>query len=145
MDNKNFQFKIVGVISNTLKLLHGIETKLLSKFSLTHFHTRYLLYLYENGEMTMGELTAKICVDKANTTRAVKDLINKGYIEKVGDNRRKFTLKLSDTGKDIAVYLHNELNKIGKIAFKDFTNEDVDKLYDLSEKFMLGVKNAGIE
>ena len=93
--------------------------------------------------MTMAALTEAIGVDKANTTRAVKDLISKGYIEKVGEGERRYMLKLSKTGEAVARELKKHIKEIVDKALKDFSQEEVNNLQKLTHKFMIGVRDAG--
>ncbi len=137
------ELEFIDSITSILKRTRALESKYLAQFSLTCFHTRYLTYLYLNKQMTMAALTEAIGVDKANTTRAVKDLISKGYIEKVGEGERRYMLKLSKTGEAVARELKKHIKEIVDKALKDFSQEEVNNLQKLTHKFMIGVRDAG--
>lgn len=144
MNKETCQFRMVSLITTILKTLRGLESQHLSKFSLSHFHARYIIFLSMKKQMTMSELTESIGVDKANTTRAIQDLTKKGYIEKIGQGTRNSQIKLTESGEEVAQDLKKHLKTIAERTFKGFTKQDMDSLYNLTEKFMLGVKNAGI-
>lgn len=137
------ELEFIDSITSILKRTRALENEYLAKFSLTCFHTRYLNYLYLNKQMTMAALTERIGVDKANTTRAVKDLINKGYIEKVGNGERRYMLKLSEAGEAVAKELKKHIKETINKALKDFSQEEVNNLQKLTHKFMIGVRDAG--
>ena len=91
----------------------------------------------------MTDLTNHIGVDKANTTRAVKDLMNKGYIEKVGTSERKYNIKLSEKGSSVAIIFKERIDKMMKDSFKYFTDEEKKTFFELLNKLSKGVKDAG--
>ncbi len=125
------------------KRMRKIQDSMLSKYHLTHFHAWYLANLHRFGEMNMTDLTNRIGVDKANTTRAVKDLMNKGYIEKVGNSERKYNVKLSEKGRGVAKTFKCHIDKMMKESFKYFTEEEKAKFFELLSKLSMGVKDAG--
>ncbi len=124
------------------KRMRKVQDNMLSKFNLTHFHAWYLANLHRYGEMNMTDLTNKIGVDKANTTRAVKDLINKGYIEKIGNSERKFNIRLSEKGKNVAQKFKDRIDKMMKDSFKYFNEDEKIKFFELLNKLFNGVNNV---
>lgn len=62
---------------------------------------QFLVYLYIRDGLTHEELTEKIAVDKAATTRAIVKLEESGYIKKVQDtkDKRKYYIFLTDYAK----------------------------------------------
>ena len=143
MENFTNNFKFGKVLQDMNKTFHKKEDEFLSKYNLTHFHSKYLVNLHIHGQMSMTELTENIGVDKANTTRAVKDLLDKGFIEKVGESERKFNLQLSKTGKEVAAKFKAKINKFFECVLKDFTLEEKITLHTLIKKLFEGVKNVG--
>ena len=69
--NLDFGKTITGVI----KKLSKKEDELMSVYGLTHFHARYIMNIHRFESITMTDLTELAGVDKANTTRVVKDLL----------------------------------------------------------------------
>jgi len=88
------------------------------------------LYEYSEG-LTLRELTELLGFDKANTTRAVSQLIKKGYAEKQtqGELEHKFKVTLNASGKLAAseIYDHNQSQ-----------NLDIIKLLTTEEMLVLG-------
>jgi len=129
------------IISNVMKKLKKEEDVILSKYGLTHFHSRYVVAINNHNLITMNELTEAIGVDKANTTRVVKDLLNSEVVEKSG-GVRKFGLSLTNKGKQIAEEFKLKVTNFLKKVFKDFSELEVHNLKTLLEKMFLGIKNA---
>ena len=138
-----FNYDLGKLIQCFDKYMRKVQDNMLAKFHLTHFHAWYLANLHRFGEMNMTDLTNQISVDKANTTRAVKDLMNKGYIEKVGTSERKYNIKLSEKGSSVATIFKERIDKMMKDSFKYFTDEEKKTFFELLNKLSKGVKDAG--
>ncbi len=140
MDFINFDFNKLFLCID--KRMRKIQDMLLKDYGLTHFHTWYLANLYRYGEMNLSSLTSEIGVDKANTTRAVRDLIKKGYIEKLGDSDRKYNIRLSEEGYRVADTFKRHIDNIMKNGFHKFSLSDKKLFFELLNKFSSGVKDA---
>lgn len=138
-----FNYDLGKLIQCFDKRMRKVQDDMLSKYQLTHFHAWYLANLHRYGEMNMTDLTNKIGVDKANTTRAVKDLMSKGYIEKVGNSERKYNIKLTDKGSIIAQTFKDHIDKKMKNSFKYFTEEEKKIFFKLLNKLFMGVNDVG--
>lgn len=136
------KFELGELFPKIEKQFRKIEDVMLAEYQLSHFHAMYIANLHRNNEMTLMELTETIGVDKANTTRVVRDLFAKGYIEKIGEKERKFKIKLSTTGQEIADKFKLSVEEFIKKIFKDFTDEEKSTFYHLIDKLYEGVKNA---
>jgi DNA-binding MarR family transcriptional regulator len=63
----------------------------------------YLLALYRNDGLNQEELSAYLKIDKATTAKAIKKLIEAGYIRRVKDSSDKRAYKVFLTAKAMAV------------------------------------------
>jgi DNA-binding MarR family transcriptional regulator len=63
----------------------------------------YLLALYRNDGINQEELSAYLKIDKATTAKALKKLIEAGYIHRVKDSGDKRAYKVFLTAKATAV------------------------------------------
>lgn len=142
MKNLTNNLNFAKVLQDMNKTIHRREDEFLSKFNLSHFHAKYIANLYVHKQLSMSELTEIIRVDKANTTRAVKDLIDKGFVEKVGEGERKFNLQLSEKGLLVAKQFKAQIDKFFKKVLEDFTGQERETLCVLLKKLFEGVKNA---
>ncbi len=142
MEKEYCNIAFINSSTAIIKRLRDYETKFLSKYNLTHFHAQYLANLDINKQMTLTELSENIGVDKSNTTRAIKDLVNKQYVIKVGDSSRKYMVELTPSGKSIVKTFRDYLKKLTTKVFKNFTKQELDTLFSLLNKLMMGVKNV---
>ncbi len=125
------------------KKIKYMQTDMLSKYDLTHFHARYIIQLYYHNEMTMTELTNNIGVDKANTTRVIRDLLRKGLVERASEGIRNYSLKLSVKGREVAEYFKQKMTNFKNKLLNNFSQEEKTTFFALLNKLLLGVKNVG--
>lgn len=128
-------------ISGVVKRLSKKEDEIMEKYNLSHFHSRYIANIYKHNSVTMSDLTEMAGVDKANTTRVVKDLLSKDIVEKNG-GIRKFQLSLTEKGKEIAKLFKREIESFMKKVFANFKDSEINTLFELLEKLCLGAKSA---
>ncbi len=138
MKKLSFNLQLLKSISTLSKRIMKKEDEFLSKFGLSHFHAKYLGQLNLHDELTMVELTEMIGVDKANTTRVIRDLIDKDYVEKSG-GERKFKLHLTSLGKTVAESFNKNLCSFMKDVMGEFSPADHENLNTLLEKLFKGV------
>jgi len=110
---------------------------LLTNYNLSKLHLLYLMALYEYSDgLSLKELTELLGFDKANTTRAVSQLIQKGYADKQtqGDLEHKFKVVLSENGKLAAgeIWEHNQKQNLD--ILKLLTQEEMIALGGIMEK-----------
>ena len=89
--------------------------------------------------MTMADLTECIGVDKANTTRAIKDLLEQKIVEKQG-GIRKFQLILTKKGIEIAEKFVCSFENFFKRVLKDFSEAEKTTLISLLQKMFVGLQ-----
>ncbi|MGL4913103.1 MAG: MarR family winged helix-turn-helix transcriptional regulator [Romboutsia sp.] len=82
---------------------------------------QFLVYLYIKDGLTHEELTEKIGVDKAATTRAIVKLEDVGYITRVQDesDKRKYYIYLTEYAKE----KRHEILEISKKWEAELTSE----------------------
>ncbi|MDO5294995.1 MAG: MarR family winged helix-turn-helix transcriptional regulator [bacterium] len=127
-------------ISRYINYLHrqGVSTLCNSykHYNLGAGQYQFLVYLFVKDGITHEELTDKIGVDKATTTRALKKLDDCGYITKVCDSKdkRKQYIYLTD-------YAKSNKDKILQIArdweshlVEELSEEELEQLYVLLRK-----------
>lgn len=138
MDNcSSFESFIMPMaFSKLCKVFNKQYDECLKPYGLSKIHGFYLLTLFKNMRgLTLNEMNDYIGCDKANTSRAVADLEDKGIIIKdVQENtEKKFIVRLSDKGKAIA-------KKFAEYS-KKFVEKCLSKLsIDESSEFMRLIK-----
>ena len=138
MKKLSLSLELEKSIISLIKRITKKEDEYLSKYGLTHFHALYLGHLNLYDELTMVELTNMIGFDKANTTRVVRDLLNKNYVEKTG-GERKFKLHLTNLGKNIANDFNKKINIFMSNVMKNFSPLDHENLVNLIDKLKFGI------
>ncbi|MBQ8615825.1 MAG: hypothetical protein IJ415_04590 [Clostridia bacterium] len=138
MEN-NLEFEFTKTATNVLKICKKKEDEILLPFALTNFHAKYIKLLFKNKIMTMSDLTDCVGVDKANTTRAIKELLDKQIVEKKG-GIRKFQLILTKQGLEIAEKFMIAFDNFFKRVLKDFSENEKSTLMTLLQKMFLGLQ-----
>ncbi|MDU6249738.1 MAG: MarR family transcriptional regulator, partial [Paeniclostridium sordellii] len=97
---------------------------------------RALVFIKNNGEITMTDLCEKLNIEKGSLTTMVDDLNKKGYLTRTRDSRdrRKYILNLTSEGDNIA---KDFLEELGDKLEKKFLELDKND----REKFMVSIKN----
>ena len=86
------------------------------------------MVLFENEDgMTWKELTEFLDFDKANTSRAISQLIAKEYVQKKtqGDLEFKYTVGLTVKGKDIAKNIFEKTQKANAALLELLTHKEL--------------------
>lgn len=99
-------------LGKIVKKLHSFPDPVLEQYNLSRIHVHYLMHL-EGCEQMMNakSLSDALGVDKANTSRALQDLINQGYVIKQSEGDQQNVLTLSEKGIEVGRALKAQ-NKI---------------------------------
>jgi len=86
--------------------------------------------------INQDELTTALKFDKATTARAVKQLVEAGYIEKKTDKKDRRSNNLYPTAKALNIYpsIQAVLEKLNQEITKKFTKEEEAQLIYLLQK-----------
>lgn len=77
--------------------------------------------LVEHGPMRLGELAERLYLDKSTTSRVVRTLVKKGYIEQHSDARdgRATTLSATRAGRNLCARITDDLVEQQKELLED--------------------------
>ncbi len=106
----------------------------LVKYDITAQHAVYIMALDANGDMTVKDLNNCVDNDGAITTRVIKTLNNKGYVQKIGDTVKKYKIRLTKLGKSVARSVINAINRSRKLYLKEITQTEFLSLCKIAEK-----------
>ena len=132
---------IIDFVSKTFPKIHAslyLESlkEYASNIDVNRTQLRALVFIKNNGEITMTDLCEKLNIEKGSLTTMVDDLTKKGYLTRTRDlrDRRKYILNLTNEGDVIAKDFLEELGKKLETRFLKLSKEDRDK-------FMQSIKN----
>lgn len=130
-----------GIVSNTIGFILKTFPALYSSFYLDYLkqysstydvnktQLRALVFVNNNGPISMTDLCAKLNIEKGSLTSMIDDLTDKGYVVRDKDifDRRKYLITITENGKDVASDFMNKLsNSLEEKLFK-LTEEEQDK------------------
>lgn len=101
------------------------------KYKITRTQQIIMLSLSVSGTLTMSQLASKINTSNEQATRAVAQLVDKGFIVRMQnpDNRRIINIKLTD---DAEKFMKKTINEIKDEILKKFecvSDEEMEKTY----------------
>lgn len=133
----------VGKISTINKNIQKIKTNKMKEFGLSGNHVMCLCYLAQYpGGLTATKLCELISIDKAATSRALSELVEKGYVYYPNlDHHKKYrapavlTEKGQETTGKIDDIICNAVDKIGS----GITDEEREIMYRSLDKISEGI------
>ena len=132
---------IIDFVSKTFPKIHAsLYLESLKEYAantdVNRTQLRALVFIKNNGEITMTDLCEKLNIEKGSLTTMVDDLNKKGYLTRTRDSRdrRKYILNLTSEGDNIA---KDFLEELGDKLEKKFLELDKND----REKFMVSIKN----
>jgi len=137
---EDFENNVLPIlIAKLFKNFQKTYDEILKPFGLSKFHAFYLMCLskYSNG-LKLNELNDIIGCDKANTSRAITDLENKGIIlREIGSfNEKKFNVKLTDKGFYIAKNFCVKSKTYSDNLISNLTNNEQEEFFRLISKMI---------
>ena len=99
-------------LGKLMKKLHSFADPVLEKYGLSRIHVHYLVFLHGcHQNLNAKELSDHLGVDKANTSRALNELLKRNLVLRTTDESKQQILELSKEGAIIAQEL-KETNKM---------------------------------
>ena len=98
---------------------------------------RYLIVIHEKKNLSQDEIANIFGQSKGTIAKALRKLEDKGYVERKVDekNRRKYILKTTKKGDELAILLINEFNEWEeKVGICDLDDETKHKLIQIARK-----------
>ncbi|MEG1312427.1 MAG: MarR family transcriptional regulator [Romboutsia sp.] len=97
-----------------------------STYNVNKTQLRALIFIKNNGIISMTDLCAKLNIEKGSLTSMVDDLSEKGFVIREKDllDRRKYLINITEKGSEIALDFIEKLSKRLEIKFCRLTIED---------------------
>jgi DNA-binding MarR family transcriptional regulator len=125
MDQFDFDYLPV-LFSKVKKYIQKRNMDLLAPHGLSSLHAMYIMSLFKHQEgMTRNELNDILGVNKANTSRAVNDLVGKGYATLEDcPLRRNAKIIISEKGMELAELIRNNTRSMREKFFSVLIDEE---------------------
>jgi len=147
---KGLEFKVLRFVGTLSRAINSKADFKYKKFNLQKGQYMFLTRVCENPEINLVNLSNMLKVDQATTTKAVKKLIDIGYINKEQDENDKRGYKLTPTKKALDVYesIIEEERKQLEISFNGFSEEEkqmasrlIERMSENIEEYWLDIRN----
>lgn len=129
--------EIIDFVSKTFPKIHAslyLESlkEYAANINVNRTQLRALVFINNNGEITMTDLCEKLNIEKGSLTTMVDDLTKKGYLTRTRDSRdrRKYILNLTTSGEEIAKDFLQALGTRLESRFLELNEEDRNKFMD---------------
>ncbi|MDU7904316.1 MAG: MarR family transcriptional regulator [Peptostreptococcaceae bacterium] len=126
--------EIIDFVSKTFPKIHAslyLESlkEYAANINVNRTQLRALVFINNNGEITMTDLCEKLNIEKGSLTTMVDDLTKKGYLTRTRDSRdrRKYILNLTTSGEEIAKDFLEALGTRLESRFLELNEEDRNK------------------
>ncbi len=132
------------IVSNTIDFVSKTFPKIYSKlyledlkkyaptYNINKTQLRALMFIKNNGAITMTDLCSKLNIEKGSLTSMVDDLSKKGFVVREKDlyDKRKFLINTTDKGNEIALDFIGKLSDRLEEKFLRLSEEDRDRYID---------------
>jgi len=100
-----------------------------------------------NEGITQKELSEHLYIGKSTTAKAIKSLVEIGYIKKVKDeNDKRFDmLYLTEKGREVAPMIQKSFMEVVNVAMQDLSIDEVDNSIKLLNKILKNVHSEKIK
>lgn len=108
----------------------------LAEENISSGHIPFLFHLWQSGGVSQDELSNLLGMDKTTTARAVKSMVDLGYVSRKHDIRDKriYRLYLTSKGKAILPKVKIVITEWNSVISGNFSPEDKDRLRHDLEK-----------
>ncbi len=146
MDFKNPTGTVLYLIEQAIKEYRKLSQNKVNQIiqDITIDQCLVLIILNNNSTSSQKEIAELIFKDHASITRMIELMVKKEYLKR-GINRsdrRKYTLNLTDKGKNAIKLLTPIINENRQNAMKDLSTIEIDQLETILKKIISNCKNG---
>lgn len=115
---------------------HALILEHIEKYDLKSSELPVLMTVAENDGMCQEEIVYVLKVDKSKIARTVKNLCDKGFLErkKNKEDKRYYSIYLTLKAYEIKPLLKKEMKIINNQILKDFSDEELKLLIKMLDK-----------
>ncbi|MDR1405201.1 MAG: MarR family transcriptional regulator [Candidatus Methanoplasma sp.] len=100
-------------------------TERVGETGLTESQIVFLTILDKKKGMSLKEMTEKVGVNKSLTTRAVKHLVENGFVINIAGSGKEYSVVLTEKGNGARKTAENAFYELFSLIFEDFTDEEL--------------------
>lgn len=150
--NRNMPEKEIGggfeafssMLGSATKSLERLKSKGMEEFGLSGTHTLCLRQLYDasNG-LTRTELANRLSVDRAQITRVIGELLEKGFVtESGGGSGYRKKCALTEKGRTATSEINGIVERINRFVSGDISTERLLSFYETLGEICDNLKKA---
>lgn len=144
---EKLDYKVLRYIGTLSRAINSTADTKYKEFNLKKGQYLFITRICENPGINFIDLSNMLKVDKTTTTKAVKKLIEIGYINKEQDTNYRKGYKLTPTEKALEIYkkIMKEEAKQLEISFQGFSEEQKKLATDLVKKMSENIEDYWLE
>ncbi len=133
-----------SMLGAATKSLERLKSKGMEEFGLSGTHTLCLRQLYDSADgLTRTELACRLSVDRAQITRVIGELLEKGFVTETGTGsgyRRKCLL--TEKGRDATAEINGIVQRINAFVSGNISEERLKSFYETLGEICENLKKA---
>lgn len=116
------------------KVLHEHDISGLN-LDINKTQTKIIMFVYENSEKSMSEISLMTGLEKSSFTRSVDCLVQNGFITRIAleNDRRKIKLSLTNKGIKAAKRIKNDFDIYLDSLISDFSEKEKNEFFESLE------------
>ena len=120
-----------NLMASINRKIHRIKVETMAEFELKRSHLSCIYYIHREGSVTPAKLCTLCGEDKANISRALKQLEDEGYVVKAprATPRGRSHVTLTDRGAKIGDTLAGEIRRIVSFVSGSISEKDIEVMY----------------
>lgn len=142
--------KYQDIVKNMSKLtlLHRIHIqKMAAANGLYPGQLPILEYILQNDNCTQKEIAEHLQVSPASVATSIKRMQRSGLVEKITDKSdlRYNRITLTDMGRKVVTKSRKDFNKVDKLLFKGFSDDEIKELCGYFERMIDNLSSEGYD
>lgn len=120
-----------NLLASINRKIHRLKVEAMAAFELKRSHLSCIYYIYREGTVTPARLCTLCGEDKANVSRALKQLEDEGYVTKAPrvTPRGRLHVTLTERGAEIGGALAREVDRIVSFVSGEISEEEILAMY----------------
>ncbi|MBR2353922.1 MAG: hypothetical protein IKA76_05415 [Clostridia bacterium] len=133
-----------GMIGSATKSIEKIKNRKMSEYGLSGTHTICMRRLFDAPEgLTRTELAGYCAVDRAQITRVIGELLEKGYVNEIGNGSRyRKRCALTERGREITEEINDLVIRIHAHVSGSIPKDQLAIFYETLDEICENLRSA---